>query len=136
MRSYRQRHVRYTLVRTTTTTGSDRFVIFVFCVCAGAVLVVMDAPVTMQRRRSLEQWSASESVHRLVWWTGCFPQLGAMKGFFGAFASFLRSSGCPGVERQLYELSSAHTCECSRAPGVPESPGSYTQVTRHRDCAN
>ena len=36
---------------------------------------------------------------------------------------FSRSSGYPGVERQFFELSSAHTCECSRAPGVPESPG-------------
>ena len=36
---------------------------------------------------------------------------------------FSRSSGCPGVERQFFELSSAHNCECSRAPRVPESPG-------------
>ena len=33
---------------------------------------------------------------------------------------FSRSSGCPGVERQFFELSSAHNCECSRAPvGLP-----------------
>ena len=31
---------------------------------------------------------------------------------------FSRSSGCPGVERQF-----SRNCECSRAPGVPESPG-------------
>ena len=30
---------------------------------------------------------------------------------------FSRSSGYPGVERQFFELSSAHSCECSRAPG-------------------
>ena len=36
---------------------------------------------------------------------------------------FSCSSGCPGVERQFFEPSSAHTCESSRAPGVPESPG-------------
>ena len=29
---------------------------------------------------------------------------------------FSRSSGCPGVERQFFEPSSIHTCECSRAP--------------------
>ena len=42
-------------------------------------------------------------------------------GFFGAFCViFSRSSGCPGVERQFFELSSAHICECSRAPaGLP-----------------
>ena len=53
----------------------------------------VDVPVNMQRR-SLAVGSASESVHRLIWWTsqfatetGCFPQLGAMKGFFGAFCA-------------------------------------------------
>ena len=48
----------------------------------------------------------------------------AAKGFFRCvLRHFSRSSGCPGVERQFFELSSAHNCECSRAPGVPESPG-------------
>ena len=46
------------------------------------------------------------------------------EGFFRRILRhFSRSSGCPGVERQFFELSSAHNCECSRAPGVPESPG-------------
>ena len=36
---------------------------------------------------------------------------------------FSRSSGCPRVERQFFELSSAHHCECSRAPVVPVSRG-------------
>ena len=31
---------------------------------------------------------------------------------------FSRSSGCPGVERQFFELSRAHNCECSRAGGA------------------
>ena len=106
------------------------------CSCyAGAVLVVLDVPVIMQRRRSLKQWSSPESVSsspglvdipvrnrdRLLSAVEC-----------GILRHFSRSSGCPGVERQLYELSSAHTCECSRAPGVPESP----EVTRQIDCAN
>ena len=38
------------------------------------------------------------------------------EGFFGLFGHFSRSSGCPGVERQFFEPSSTHTCECSRAP--------------------
>ena len=49
----------------------------------------------IMQRQSLAVGSASESVHRLVWWTsqlatetGCFPQLGAMKGFFGLFRPF------------------------------------------------
>ena len=42
-------------------------------------------------------------------------------GFFGAFCAIFRAPPVvPGVERQFFELSSAHT---SRAPGVPESPG-------------
>ena len=48
--------------------------------------------------------------------------MGAMKGFFRRILRhFSRFSGCPRVERQFFELSSAHSCECSRAPGVPES---------------
>ena len=39
---------------------------------------------------------------------------------------FSRSSGCPGVERQFFELSSAHNCECSRAPGGAGVAGSLT----------
>ena len=46
------------------------------------------------------------------------------EGFFRRILRhFSRSSGCPGVERQFFELSSTHNCECSRAPGVPESLG-------------
>ena len=45
------------------------------------------------------------------------------RGFRRIVRHFSRSSGCPGVERQFFELSSAHTCKCSRAPGLPESPG-------------
>ena len=37
---------------------------------------------------------------------------------------FSRSSGCPGVERQFLELSSAHNCECSRAPRGARVAGS------------
>ena len=48
---------------------------------------------------------------------------------------FSRSSGCPGVECQFFELSSAHNCECSRAPGSAGVAGeSDSQVTSHRDC--
>ena len=44
----------------------------------------------------------------------------AMMGFPRILRHFSRSSGCPGVERQFFELSSAHNCECSRAPvGLP-----------------
>ena len=47
----------------------------------------------------------------------------AMQGFWRILRHFSRSSGYLGVERQFFEYSSAHTCECSRAPVVPESPG-------------
>ena len=51
----------------------------------------------------------------------------AAKGFFRLILRhFSRSSGCPGVERQFFELSSAHNCECSRAPGGPRVAGSFT----------
>ena len=33
------------------------------------------------------------------------------------FVHFSRSSRSSGVERQFFEPSSTHTCECSRAPG-------------------
>ena len=39
---------------------------------------------------------------------------------------FSCSSGCPGVERQFVELSSAHNCECSRPPGGAGVAGSLT----------
>ena len=56
--------------------------------------------------------------------TSAVPVMTAMQGFWRILRHFLRSSVYPGVERrQFFELSSAHTCECSRAPGVPESPG-------------
>ena len=44
-----------------------------------------------------------------------------MMGLFDAFCVIFRAPpGYPGVERQFFELSSAHTCECSRAPaGLP-----------------
>ena len=63
---------------------------------------------------------------------------------------FSRSSGCPGVERQFFELSSAHNCECSRAPaGLPikdygavdihtliESSEQQQQQQRAQQCAD
>ena len=43
--------------------------------------------------------------------------MAAVKGLFDAFCVIFRAPpGCPGVERQFFELSSAHNCECSRAP--------------------
>ena len=45
---------------------------------------------------------------------------GGDDGFLTHFASFFALLRLSGVERQFFELSSAHTCECSRAPvGLP-----------------
>ena len=49
-----------------------------------------------------------------------------MKGFFGAFYAIFRAP--PVVPELSASFSSAHTCECSRAPGVPESPGVLTGI--------
>ena len=49
---------------------------------------------------------------------------------------FSRSSGCPGVERQFFELSSAHTCECSRLQWCRSRRESDSQVTRHQGLHN
>ena len=98
----------------------------------------VDVPVIIQRRslqqlRCLRFRSSPESVGILLY---------IRDGYYGSdegllrriLRHFSRSSGCPGVERQFFEFSSAHNCECSMDPGVPESPGVYSQVTRHRDC--
>ena len=74
--------------------------------------MVMDAPVTMQRRRSLEQWkclriSSSTGLvdipvrnrDRLLFAVGCDEGL-----FRRILRHFSRSSGCPGVERQFSGL--------------------------------
>ena len=58
--------------------------------------VTVDIPVVQQRRGIL--------------------MMAAMKGFWRSLRHFSRSSGYPGVERQFFEVSSAHNCECSRAP--------------------
>ena len=50
----------------------------------------------------------------------------AVLGFFDAFCVIFRSSGCPRVGRKFLELSSAHNCECSRAPGGAGVAGSLT----------
>ena len=49
--------------------------------------------------------------------------MAAMTGFSTHFASFFALLRYSGVERQFFELSSAHSCECSSAPvGLPIHP--------------
>ena len=55
----------------------------------------VDVPAIMQRR-SLAVGGATDSVHRLIWWTSQFAQrqvsqLGAMMGFFDAFCVIFRA---------------------------------------------
>ena len=86
--------------------------------------VVANVPVIMQRR--LYSGSASDSLHRQSHGHPVVQQRMALDycGYGSddvmavgwGFGHFLRSSGCPGVERQIFEPSSTHTCECSRAP--------------------
>ena len=52
--------------------------------------------------------------------------MAAMSGFSAHFASFFALLRCPRVERQFFELLSAHNCECSRAPGGARVSGSLT----------
>ena len=52
--------------------------------------------------------------------------MAAMMGFLTHFASFFALLWLAGVERQFFELSSAHNCECSRAPGGAGVAGSLT----------
>ena len=47
-------------------------------------------------------------------------------GFLTHFASFFALLRLSGVERQFFELSSAHNCECSRAPAGAGVAGSLT----------
>ena len=57
-----------------------------------------------------------------------------MGPFFRILRHFSRSSSCPGVERQFFELSSAHSCECSRAPaGVPISNSDVVDIHAFRE---
>ena len=116
----------------------------------GAAFCGYGRPVIMQRPRlfsSTVEVSQTQFIARVQWtfllcngegldfqpywlWRRC-------NGFWRILRHFSRSSGCPGVERQFFELSSAHTCECSRTPGVPESPGvSLLGDSRHRVYAN
>ena len=47
-------------------------------------------------------------------------EMKAVGQFLKHFASFFALLRLSGVQRQFFELSSAHTCECSRAPaGLP-----------------
>ena len=115
------------------------------CPCyAGAVLVVMDAPVTMQRRwvlRRMEvpqiQFIADLQTFQFAAETGCSPQLGAMKGFFGAFRAIFRA--LPVVPEFSASLSSFRALTLVSARGLQGCRSwreLYSQVTRHRDCAN
>ena len=86
--------------------------------------MVVNVPVIMQRR--LYSGSASDYLHRQSHGHPVVQQRMVLNycGYGGddvmavgwGFGHFLRSSGCPGVERQFFEPSSTHTCECSRAP--------------------
>ena len=58
----------------------------------------------------------------------CGQQSGVM-GFWALLAPFFALR--PWTEVPIFQPSSAHSCECSRAPGVPESLGVDSQVTRH-----
>ena len=72
----------------------------------------------------------SDSVHRrsrgppVLNRDGSFQQgYGGGDGFFGGFSAFSRSSGRPGVERQLSEPSMTKSSSSSRAPLHNKSPG-------------
>ena len=59
----------------------------------------VDVPVTMQRR-SLAVGGATDSVHRLIWWTSQFAlrqdTVGCGDGLFDAFCVIFRAPpGCP-----------------------------------------
>ena len=69
----------------------------------------VDVPVTVQRR-SLAVGGATDSVHRLIWWTSQFAlrqvAVGCGDGLFDAFCVIFRAPpGCPRVERQFLEPS-------------------------------
>ena len=52
--------------------------------------------------------------------------MAGVKGLFDAFCVIFRAPpGRPGVERQFFELSSAHNCECSRALGGAGVAGEF-----------
>ena len=98
--------------------------------CSGAVHRRSHVPVIMQRR--LLSGSAPGSVFAVDGGhSSCATEKGDSTCSIAVYGGdellsrrilrhFSHSSGCPGVERQFFELSSAHS-ECSRASGVPES---------------
>ena len=57
------------------------------------------------------------------------------RGFRRILCHFRAPLVVPGLSASFSSFRAAHNCECSRAPRVPESPGVYSQVTRHRVCA-
>ena len=97
-------------------------------------------PVIMQRR--LLSGSAPVSVFAdEVGHSSCATEKGTRlmkvgKSFFDAFCVIFRA--LPVVPELSASFSSfrAVTVVSARGPGVPESPGVYSQVTRHRVCAN
>ena len=97
------------------------------CPCyAGAVPVVMDAPVTVQRRRSLEQWKCLR-----------ISSSPAMKGFFVAFCAIFRAPPVvPELSASFSSFRALTPVSARRAPGVPESPGVSLRGDMARDCAN
>ena len=58
--------------------------------------------------------------------TAVLRRLTVFCGFSAAFFALRPWIGVP-----IFLPSSTHCCECSRAPGVPESPGVHSQVKRH-----
>ena len=86
------------------------------------------------QRRSLAVGSASESVHRLIWWTsqfatetGLLSAVGCDEGVLRRILRHFRAPlGCPRVERRFFEPSMMKRSSSSRAPRGGGVAGSLT----------
>ena len=89
------------------------------CVHAAAVSSTVEMPqipfVAFVGVSLCSEMGTQFSAVVLWWWWRPFRRI---------LRHFSSSSGCPGVERQFFELSSAHNCECSKAPGGAGVAGS------------
>ena len=69
--------------------------------------------------------------------TGCFPQLGAMNGYFGSFCAIFRAPPVvPELSASFSSLRALTPVSARGLQGCRSRRESDSQLTRHRVCAN